>query len=54
MNFCEDFANIQSIFNYCNEFVKPMQRLQIRGGNMSLKLSVNGVDQINQMFLFRK
>lgn len=33
MNFCEDFANIQSIFNYCNQFVKPLHKLQIRGGN---------------------
>ncbi|KAG4072637.1 hypothetical protein HA402_004726 [Bradysia odoriphaga] len=33
MNFCEDFANIQSIFNYVNQFVKPLHRLQIRGGN---------------------
>ncbi|KAJ6648606.1 hypothetical protein Bhyg_03836 [Pseudolycoriella hygida] len=33
MNFCEDFANIQSIFNYFNEFVKPLHKLQIRGGN---------------------
>lgn len=54
MNFCEDFANIQSIFNYCNEFVKPMQRLQIRGGILILKLCLNSVDRINQMFLSRK
>lgn len=32
MNFCEDFANIQSIFNYFNQFVKPLHKLQIRGG----------------------
>lgn len=32
MDFCGDLANIQSIFNYANEYIKPLIKIQFRGG----------------------
>ncbi|XP_031641224.1 uncharacterized protein LOC116352632 [Contarinia nasturtii] len=33
MDFCGDLANIQSIFNYAHEYIKPLNKIQFRGGN---------------------
>lgn len=33
MDFCADLANIQSILNYANEYVKPLSKIRHRGGN---------------------
>lgn len=38
MEFCEDFVQIQSILNYANEFVKPFNRMQHKGGKFLLYL----------------
>lgn len=32
MDFCEDLSNVQSIFNYANEYIKPLHKIQHRGG----------------------
>lgn len=32
MDFCGDLANIQSIFNYANEYIRPLNKIQFRGG----------------------
>lgn len=32
MDFCGDLANIQSIFNYANEYIKPLNKIRFRGG----------------------
>lgn len=33
MDFCADLINVQSIFNYANEYIKPLSKIQFRGGN---------------------
>lgn len=38
MDFCEDLVNIQSIFNYANEYIKPLNKIQFRGGKFKEKL----------------
>lgn len=35
MDFCEDLTNIQSILNYANEYIKPLNKIQFRGGKFS-------------------
>lgn len=37
MDFCGDLANIQSIFNYANEYIKPLIKIQFRGGKWKFK-----------------
>lgn len=32
MDFCGDLANIQSILNYENDSIRPLARIQYRGG----------------------
>lgn len=32
MDFSGDLANIQSIFNYANEYIRPLNKIQFRGG----------------------
>lgn len=32
MDFCGDLTNIQSIFNYANEYIKPLNKIRFRGG----------------------
>lgn len=34
MDFCADFANIQSILNYTHEYIKPLNKIQFRGGEL--------------------
>lgn len=35
MDFCEDLSSIQSIFDYANEYIKPLNKIQHRGGKYS-------------------
>lgn len=32
MDFCGDLANVQSIFNYANEYIRALSKIQFRGG----------------------
>lgn len=32
MDYCGDFANIHSIFDYANEYIKPLKKILFRGG----------------------
>lgn len=38
MDFCGDLANIQSIFNYANEYIKPLNKIRFRGGKFAIIL----------------
>lgn len=41
MDYCSDFANIQSIFNYANEYIKPLSKIRFRGGECGSCETVN-------------
>lgn len=32
MEFSDDFAKIQDIFNYCNDYIKPLKKIIYHGG----------------------
>lgn len=40
MDFCGDLVNIQSIFNYANEYIKPLNKIQFRGGKSLSRNSI--------------
>lgn len=41
MDFSEDFSDIQSIFNYANASIKPLHKIQFRGGEWFLFICYN-------------
>lgn len=53
MDFCENLSNIQSILNYANDNIRPLARIQFRGGNIEIRLwQMNFFDFIFVCFYF--
>lgn len=60
MDYCSDLANIQSIFNYANEYIKPLSKIRFRGGecgscemvtvSMNLVVILKFIDQLKYIY----